>query len=144
MTDPALIARLVPQAGAMVLLDGIDAWDGQSIICRATSHLSADNPLRHAGRLGAVAAIEYGLQAAAVHGALTAGGAPPRGGYLASLRDVAFGVERLDDVALGRLSVCARLERREEHGVIYAFIIGAEDGRVLVSGRGVIALQGAV
>ena len=40
------IAGLVPQQGAMCLLEGIERHDERTIVCRATSHRSADNPLR--------------------------------------------------------------------------------------------------
>ncbi|MBV1800277.1 hypothetical protein [Siccirubricoccus sp. G192] len=89
---------------------------------------------------GAVAGIEYGLQAAALHGALAAGEVPQPAGYLASLRGVALLAERLDDPALGALRVAARLERQEEGGLIYGFEIGSEAGRMLLSGRAAIAL----
>ncbi|MBV1795604.1 phosphotransferase [Siccirubricoccus sp. G192] len=140
MSGPAGIAGLVPHAGAMVLLDRVEAWDAAGITCFARSHLDAANPLRRAGRLGAVAGIEYGLQAAALHGALAAGEVPQPAGYLASLRGVALLAERLDDPALGALRVAARLERQEEGGLIYGFEIGSEAGRMLLSGRAAIAL----
>src|SRR6185436_4156135 len=66
------IARLVPQAGAMCLLDEIVSFDERAIVCRASSHRSPGNPLRCDGRLSAFAGIEYGAQAMAVHGALQA------------------------------------------------------------------------
>lgn len=139
MTGRNGIAALLPHAGAMVLLDGIEDWDAASIHCRAGTHLDPANPLRRNGRLAAIAAVEYGLQAAAVHGTLT-GGAPTMG-YLAGLREVVLEAERLDDASLGRLRVMARLEYREEHGAVYGFAISAEDGRLLASGSGVIALR---
>ena len=67
------IAALIPQQGAMCLLDGVLSWDAAGIACRAVSHLDPANPLRQHGRLGAICGIEYGLQAAALHGALSAG-----------------------------------------------------------------------
>ncbi len=140
MINRAAIADLVPHGGAMVLLDEVEAWDAQGIACRAGSHLDAANPLRSRGRLAALAGIEYGLQAAALHGALTRGGRPQPAGYLASLREVALLVERLDDASLGRLRIAARQERQEERGLIYSFDIRAEAGQPLLSGSAVIML----
>ena len=129
----------MPHAGAMVLLDRVERWDAEVVLCRARSHLDPANPLRHAGRLAALCGIEYGLQAAALHGALVAGMAQPAG-YAASLRGVALHADRLDDAALGELLVEGRLEMQERFGMVYAFEVRGEAGRALVSGRASIAL----
>ena len=64
--DPGLIQhaeieRLVPQKGAMCLLDSVIAFTPDSIACRAVSHLDPANPLIAAGRLGIVCGCEYGM-----------------------------------------------------------------------------------
>ncbi len=137
-------ADLVPHAGAMVLLDGVLGWDTGSVRCWTRSHLSATNPLRRpagaVGRLSAVCGVEYGLQAAALHGALLAGGVAQRAGYVARLRDVALGVPYLDDEALGTLTVEATLERSEANGMLYALALSDAAGRVVVSARAGISL----
>ncbi len=135
------IAALLPHAGAMVLLDQLEAWDAENITCRASSHLEASNPLRRAGRLGAEAGIEYAMQAAALHGALTAGGQPQPVGFLASLREVALQAEWLDDPAHGRLRIAAQLQHREASGLLYAFTLATADHRPLLQGRAAIALS---
>jgi predicted hotdog family 3-hydroxylacyl-ACP dehydratase len=56
----------------MCLLDRVVHWDSQRIHCRASSHRSADNPLRSRDQLSAACGIEYAAQAMAVHGALQA------------------------------------------------------------------------
>jgi predicted hotdog family 3-hydroxylacyl-ACP dehydratase len=137
------IAALIPHAGAMVLLDHVAAWDAAAIRCGSRSHLDAGNPLRRDGRLAAICGVEYGLQAAALHGALLAGGVAQQAGYLARLREVALHVDRLDDDALGTLVVEARLERQEMNGMVYALSVAAEDGRTLVAARASIALPAA-
>ncbi len=134
------IPGLIPHAGAMVLLDRVEAWDTVSILCRAASHLDADNPLRRDGRLAACCGLEYALQAAALHGALIAGGVPQRAGYVAALRAVALHVDRLDQAGFSELRIEARLERQEGTGSIYRLDIQAADGTPLLSGRAVIAL----
>ena len=89
MLDRVAIAARIPHQGSMCLLDAVLAWDSGQIHCRASSHRQPDNPLRAAARLGAACGIEYAAQAMAVHGALLApAGAPPRPGYLASVRSV--------------------------------------------------------
>ena len=134
------IAALVPHAGAMVLLHRVEAWDADGILCRARSHLDAANPLRRDGRLPACCGLEYALQAAALHGALVAGGVAQRAGYVAALRGVALRVERLDVAAFGELRVSAGLERQEAGGIIYALAVEAADGTPLLSGRATVAL----
>lgn len=134
------LAALLPHAGRMVLLDRIERWDESSAICRTRSHLDPANPLRHGGRLAGLCGIEYGLQAAALHGALIANGAPQPAGYAASLRAVTITPDRLDDPALGELVVEARLEAQERFGVLYGFEIRSQAGAVLLSGRASVAL----
>lgn len=123
----------------MCLLDGVTAWTPAHILCHARSHLDPANPLRRQGRLSTVCGVEYALQAAALHGALR-GGAPQPAGWLAALRNVMIQVPWLDDPALGRLEVEARMEHGEAAGLIYGFCLRAADGSRLAEGRATIAL----
>lgn len=138
--DREAIAALVPHSGGMVLLDHVMSWDDSVVTCWTRSHLDQANPLRRAGRLAATCGIEYALQAAALHGGLVAGGVAQPAGFLAALRDVMLHVDRLDDKAIGDLHVGARLERHEEGGSIYALELRSQAGRVLLSGRAIIAV----
>ena len=122
----------------MCLLAEVLHWDGASITCRALSHREAANPLRHRARLGPLCGIEYGLQAAALHGALL-DGASQRPGYLASLREVQIAPGLDDLAALGALRVDAWLERRETGGLIYSFAVGEAGAAPALRGRAVIA-----
>ena len=133
-------AGLVPHSGAMVLLDRVEAWDFGGVLCRATSHLDLGNPLRREGRLAACCGLEYAMQAAALHGALLAGGVAQAAGYVATLRGVVLHRDRLDDPALGDLRVEARLERQEVAGLIYVLAVSGCDGAPVLSGRASIAL----
>ncbi len=134
------IAALIPHAGAMVLLDRVVRWDSESIVCAARSHLDPANPLRHAGRLACLCGVEYALQAAALHGALLADGQAQRAGYAASLRTVVMHAARLDDPALGDLSVRSVLASQESFGMVYDFAVASAAGARLVAGRFSIAL----
>ena len=136
----AAVAALMPHQGVMMLLGAIEHWDQSGVRCRARSHLDPANPLRARGRLGAVCGIEYGLQAAALHGALCSGGVKQPAGYAASLRSVALHAARLDEPAFGELVIEARLEAHETFGMVYAFTVSTEDGAPLVAGRASIAL----
>src|SRR5438105_12677196 len=95
------IRTLIPHAGSMCLLNNVINWDDESIVCTTNTHRDPANPLRRDGRLSALHALEYGAQAAAVHGGLRAreasATAPPC--YLAALRDAHLHVTRLDDLA---------------------------------------------
>ena len=134
------IAALVPHAGAMVLLDRATACDADGIVCVARSHLDPANPLRRDNRLAAICGLEYALQAAALHGALTDDHQAQPAGYVAALRDIVLHADRLDDPAFAELRVTARLERQEAGGMIYALAVHAPGGAALVTGRAVIAL----
>lgn len=136
------ILALIPHAGAMCLLDEAISWTAQAILCRTLSHLDPANPLRRAGRLHALCGAEYALQAAALHGALRADGTPQPAGYLAALRGVALGADRLDDPAHGALRVEAVLQAQEASGLVYDLRVRAQDGRPLLDARGTVALPG--
>ena len=133
------IEGLVPQRGAMCLLERVLSWDAEGIVCASASHRREDNPLRARGRLHAVAGIEYAAQAVALHGALAARGGRAIGpGVLASLREVTLNAERLDLVA-GDLIAHAEALVVERRHMLYAFRVEG-DGRVLLRGRAAIAL----
>ena len=139
MLDRAAIAARIPHQGSMCLLDAVLAWDSGQIHCRASSHRQPDNPLRAAERLGAACGIEYAAQAMAVHGVLLAPeGAPPRPGYLASVRSVQLAVDRLDDLAQDLDIVAERLSG-DEHNILYHFRV-EHAGNLLLSGRAAVML----
>lgn len=133
------IARLIPHAGAMCLLEGVSAWDETSIRCTAVSHRDLDNPLRDGGRLAAVCGVEYAAQAMAVHGGLAAGGKRPAAGYLASVRDLTCNVGRLDDVTEDLIVEAEKL-MGEGNSVIYGFTVRAGT-RELLSGRAAVVID---
>ncbi|MBV8591008.1 MAG: phosphotransferase [Acetobacteraceae bacterium] len=132
-------ADWVPHQGAMCLLEGVEAFSETAIVCRTWSHLTPENPLRRGGRLSTVAGIEYGLQAAALHGAIVAG-APQQAGFAAALRAVSLQATRLDNPEWGALRVRAALLARDSKALIYVFQIEADSGRLVLSGRATIAL----
>jgi predicted hotdog family 3-hydroxylacyl-ACP dehydratase len=85
MLERSEIARLIPHAGAMCLLDAVVSWDADRIRCVSRTHRDPDNPLRAGAELDAVCGIEYAAQAMALHGGLAlSAGAPTPAGYLAS------------------------------------------------------------
>jgi predicted hotdog family 3-hydroxylacyl-ACP dehydratase len=140
MIDRTRILELIPHQGTMCLLYSVLAWSVGEIECHAFSHLSPDNPLRSNGRLGALAGVEYGLQAACLHGALLAGGERQAPGYLGALRDLRLLCDRLDDPELGTLAIRAVLELRQDTGMIYRFAVISAHGPTLVDGRASIVL----
>lgn len=140
MPEQAQIHRLIPHAGAMCLLDRVEAWDEVRIRCSAGSHHRADNPLRRAGVLHAICAVEYAAQAMAAHGALLAGtGAAPRAGLLVALREVVCAAAHLDAVA-GDLRIEAQRELGDARQAVYRFAVSAAD-RQLVAGRATVSLD---
>lgn len=141
MLHDAICARL-PHAGRMCLLDRLMAWDSESIVCHASSHRDAGNPLRRDGRLHAVTGVEYAAQAMALHGSLLS--APvlspvegtdtlPAMGYLASVRDLKLDLEDLGAITED-LHITARRLGGDAGGFIYEFEIRAGNEAVL-SGR---------
>lgn len=138
------IAARVPHQGRMCLLDRLEAWTARTIRARADGHHAVDHPLRTAGGLLAPCAIEYAAQAMALHGALLApAGAAPTPGYLASVRGVRFGVERLDD-ADGPLCIEAERLAGDERQILYRFRVGDAHGALLAEGRATVVLNTAL
>ena len=137
----AQIADLIPHSGTMCLLDGVVRWDAKRILCMSRSHHAADNPMRAAGKLPALCGIEYAMQAMAVHGGLVGNiDGRPRAGYLASLRDVACGSDRLD--LPGDLLVEAEHIAGDGAHVTYRFDLRVGQIDVL-SGRALVVLDAA-
>lgn len=136
------VATLLPQAGAMVLIDAVVRHDERHIACRAHSHRDSANPLARDGALPIWAGIEYAAQAMAAHFALQAGvSGTATVGLLGGLRDVVCAVERLDDIESPLLVTAERLSH-DRAGSIYAFTLTAElSGRELMRGRATVVQQ---
>ena len=134
------IGGLIPHAGAMCLLDTVRFWDATTIVCTASSHRNAGNPLASDGALNAFCGIEYAAQAMAVHGALTATtGRRPAAGYLASVREVTCHAARLDRLA-DDLEVTATRLAGNEATALYAFSLRSGAAAIL-SGRAAVVLD---
>ncbi|GMR20580.1 MAG: phosphotransferase [Gammaproteobacteria bacterium] len=136
------IRKLIPHHGDMCLLERLESWDTDSIVCYTRSHQKPDNPLLRNQQLNVVTGVEYAGQAMALHGGLTDRennpGARPRQGYLASVRNVEFHCATLDDIDAD-LRVSAQRLAGGADSYMYAFEITAE-GQVLLSGRAAVAL----
>lgn len=133
--DRAALAALIPHAGAMCLLDAVEAWDARRLTARSASHRDPANPLRRHGRLAAIHLVEYAAQAMAVHGGLAAqlAGRSARPGLLAGVRDVRLHVDRIDDLA-GSLTLQVVQEMAATTGWVYRFSATAGP-RPLAEGR---------
>jgi predicted hotdog family 3-hydroxylacyl-ACP dehydratase len=152
--DHQWIEQHIPHKGSMCLLDEVLSWDAIHIRCRTLSHRRPDNPLRAYGRLGAACGIEYAAQAMAVHGALVAASAPltstlslgvrrstgPAVGYLASVRNVALHVTRLDDLDADLIAAADRVTG-DGRTVMYEFCVSSAQ-QTLLSGRASIVVTG--
>lgn len=139
--DKAKIQTLIPHAGTMCLLETVIDWDQEHIACITETHRDPHNPLRYQGRLAALHGVEYGAQAAAIHGSLCAQTvgktAPP--GYLAALRDVHWTIAHLDSIA-APLDVTAHLLMGDAGHCIYTIRLSAAK-QTLVEARITIAAQ---
>ena len=141
--DHEWIESHIPHQGNMCLLDEVLSWDEARIRCRASSHRSADNPLRAHGRLGAACGVEYAAQAMAVHGAIMAhvAGTRARAGLLTSVRNLVLQVSRLDDLDTDLIASAERLAG-DEGSTLYEFTVTG-GGRELLSGRASIIFGAA-
>jgi predicted hotdog family 3-hydroxylacyl-ACP dehydratase len=140
LIDKMEIARLIPHAGDMILLDGVLSWGEVRIQCVTATHKSIGNPLRRDGRIGILCGVEYVAQAIALHAALTRDKTDtPRRGYLASLRAVSCHADRLD-VIPGTLLIEADQLLGEANRAIYNFALRNEN-RILLEGRAAVVLE---
>lgn len=137
--DRQQLCALIPHDGDMCLLDRVEHWDDEHIVCTATGHKHADNPLRQDGHLPAVCGVEYGAQAMAVHGGLLAAGGQARMGFLASVRDVRINVAQLDDCG-ETLRVSATCLINNDNNQMYEFTLHDGD-ELIMSGRAAVFLQ---
>ena len=137
----AQIAELIPHSGTMCLLEHLDAWDKQHIVCRTDNHRNPHNPLRTRSGLLAANAIEYAAQAMALHGALIGlqAGVPATPGYLASTRGVQLHRLRLDDLP-GELNITATRQAGDARQVLYAFTV-SHAGEPVAEGRAAVVLN---
>ncbi len=150
--DRQWIEQHIPHKGRMCLLDEVLSWDAIRICCRSASHRMPDNPLRAHGRLGGACGIEYAAQAMAVHGALVAASAPlastlsigvrhstaPAVGYLASVRNVALNVARLDDLEADLIAAADRVTGAGRT-IMYEFTVSSAQ-QTLLRGRASIVI----
>ena len=132
------IESLIPHRGAMCLLERVCDWDQAQVRLATATHRDPANPLRRDGHLAALHLCEYGAQAMAVHGGLTARAegrqAPP--GFLVSLRSVSLHCEHVEDLS-GELEVVAERLQATPTTWQYAFRVSHE-GRVLAEGRAAV------
>ncbi len=138
MLDRDEICALIPHAGSMCLLAGVTSWNQETISCYAVSHADAANPLRGDAGLPAVCGVEYAAQGMALHARLSGTGSQSGIGLLASVRDLRFFAERLDDRG-ALLRIEARRLTGSAQGFIYDFEVHAADA-LLLSGRAAILL----
>jgi predicted hotdog family 3-hydroxylacyl-ACP dehydratase len=140
MADHVRIEALIPHRGAMCLIDSVDFWDGQRIICSTMQHLAATNPLRTPDGLSSLHGIEFAAQAMAVHGGLTAANEErPEVGLLLSARDCMFHRQRLDDVA-DALVIEAVQMGSSDRTRLYRFEVSAQ-GETMVEGRATVMMR---
>ena len=133
MLDRDAIAKLLPHAGRMCLLDRVLHWDERSIRCAAVSHRDADHPLRGATGLATLAGIEYAAQAAALHGALSQGATTPRSGVLAALKNVTVTQPWLHH-ASAQIVIEVNLLHSDPAGGIFAFAV-IDGAKRILSGQ---------
>ncbi len=132
------ILALIPHQGAMCLLDRVVEWDRDRIVLATSTHRASDNPLRLGGRLRAVHLCEYGAQAMAVHGGLSAqaDGKAARPGFLVSLRDVKLNVDFIDQLD-GELLLSAQRLLESAGSWQYSFE-ATHAGETIATGRAAI------
>ena len=132
------LCSLIPHSFDMCLLDHVESWDKDNIVCHSNSHLLETNPLRREESLSSVHLLEYAAQAMAVHGGLhdREQGVKMTEGYLAALRDVKINLCDLDKLQT-ELRIEATKILSQGGNMIYSFAVSTT-GTELVSGRATV------
>lgn len=136
------IARRVPHAGNMCLLDKVTHWNDESITALAHNLHNADNPLLRDAKLPATALLEYAAQAAAVHAGLAGtgmGGA--RAAYIGAVRNMVLHVREVSG-AYAHITCTARALLANPEGAIYQLEVDDPNGRRLLDARVTLVLPG--
>lgn len=137
----AELCRVIPHGGIMCLLDTVEQWDENQILCRSGSHRDLTNPLRRGEQLEALCGLEYAAQAMAVHIGMLNDHASDSAtiGYIGAVHDVAFRRDRLDDIR-GDLTIHASRLFGDGANFMYTFLVSADREEVL-RGRASIFLK---
>ena len=123
MLDKDDICNLIPHSGSMCLIDCLEHWDEDRVVCITNSHLDKDNPLKNGDLLPNSALIEYGAQAMAIHGALLAKELNEKmhEGYLAALRNIRFANNIKINSIKSELIITATRKLASQGNMIYDF-----------------------
>jgi predicted hotdog family 3-hydroxylacyl-ACP dehydratase len=132
------LCSLIPHSFDMCLLERVDFWDKDKIVCYSNSHLSDTNPLRRKESLSSVHLLEYAAQAMAVHGGLhdREQGVQMTEGYLAALRDVSINLCEINKLQ-SELRIEANQILSQGGNMIYAFSVSSKETE-LTSGRATV------
>ena len=132
------LCSLIPHDFDMCLLDRVESWDDDNIVCYSRSHLLKTNPLRHGESLSSIHLLEYAAQAMAVHGGLhdREQGLQMSEGYLAALRDVKIELCELNNLQT-ELRIEANKILSQAGNMIYTFSVSSEEAP-LVTGRATV------
>ncbi|HED33709.1 MAG TPA: 3-hydroxylacyl-ACP dehydratase [Gammaproteobacteria bacterium] len=109
----------------MCLLDSIKSWNKKQILCVVSSHQKENHPLRNSEGLPMTSLIEYGAQAIAVHGCLSADNSSVmKEGYLVALRDIKLAQGWLSDIQ-SEIEIFAECIYAESGNMIYSILVHA-------------------
>lgn len=133
------ILHHIPHQGNSCLLDAATEWNDTQLEALTRRHNDPGNPYRVDGQLPPVTGVEMAMQAAALHGALTAHEA--RQGWLTSVRDVRIHCDRLDNTDWDTITITVTQKHQAHSGMIYDFTLSAPSGTLLLDGTGTVMLQ---
>lgn len=120
------ISELLPHSGDMVLIDEVQSWSQEEIVCTSSTHLLSSNPLRTAKGLSINAALEYGSQTIAIHGALKReSSSKPKQALIVAVKQANWTIDYLDQTPLP-LIILAKVETQLSSLAQYCFEIKTE------------------
>ena len=138
MIEKHELCSLIPHSFDMCLLERVESWNDDQIVCYSNSHLSLTNPLRREKSLSSIHLLEYAAQAMAIHGGLhdRENGLQMTSGYLAALRNVSIHLCELYDIK-SELRIEVKKILSQDGNMIYSFSVSSA-GTELASGRSTV------
>jgi predicted hotdog family 3-hydroxylacyl-ACP dehydratase len=126
------IAKLIPHGRSMSLLEAVDSWDSNSIVCSSANLFSPQNVLCENGSLDNLILIEYAAQAVAVHLSLSCQAiSTPKPAYLGAVKDVVIGKPVHE---MSGILIYADCLLKNSQGAVYTFNV-TQEGNALISGK---------
>ena len=132
------IQDLLPHGDGMCMIECVEHWEENAIVCTSANVQSNDNPLLEEKYLSSICLLEYAAQAAAIHAGLLQSGAKRtlsegHAAYVGGIKNIEVAMPQLTS-EMKDVTIEANIELLTDNGAIYNFTAKSLD-KLIVSGR---------